>query len=343
MNDSESSLLPNALGSAAAGIVSRILTHPLDTAKARLQAPPGSNGIAHTGPFDALVRTTRTEGTRGLYRGFGAVVVGGTPGAVLHLCTYDIAKHRLSRMTNDADDGGGGGNFVVHFCSGMTAETIACLIYVPVDVIKERMQVQHSVTTRTTSLFDVGEKGASPAYHRNAFDALKQISRSEGLSGIYRGYGATLASFGPFSALHFVFCEKFKSLTRQHLRDQRQSGASDIEKSTEPFDRDVGIPFLWVVLCSASAGGLAPWLTSPLDMAKLRLQVQRGKLCAGASASTHYGGAIDCSKQSFQDGGVRGLFRGAGARVLHFARATIAPAAAVGVVPLLLLLPNGGG
>lgn len=316
MIDSASSLLPNALASAAAGIVSRCCTHPLDTAKARLQAQPGcsSNGrLPYTGPLDVLVRTARTEGIRGLYRGFGAVVIGGTPGTVLYLCSYEIAKHQLSRITTSRSDNNTAENFVVHFCSGMIAETIACLIYVPVDVIKERMQVQQSISSTTTN------SPPDATYYRNGFDAMKQISRSEGLSGIYRGYGATLASFGPFSALYFVFYEKFKALTQQHyLSKHRQS---DTSVSTQPPDNnEIEIPFLWIVLCSASAGGLASWLTSPLDMAKLRLQIQRGEL--GSASSVQYKGVVNCLKQSFQNGGVRGLFRGAGARVLHFAPAT---------------------
>ena len=37
-----------------------------------------------------------------------------------------------------------------------------------------------------------------------------QIMVYEGIAGLYRGYGATLASFGPFSALYFVFYERVR-------------------------------------------------------------------------------------------------------------------------------------
>ena len=44
--------------------------------------------------------------------------------------------------------------------------------------------------------------------YKNGLDATRQIYQMEGLvKGIYRGYGATLASFGPFSAFYFVFYE----------------------------------------------------------------------------------------------------------------------------------------
>jgi hypothetical protein len=77
---SSSSLLHDVLGSATAGIISRLVTHPLDTVKARLQAPPlPSSGsyASYRGPIDALVSTYRNEGIRSLYGGFGAVIVGG--------------------------------------------------------------------------------------------------------------------------------------------------------------------------------------------------------------------------------------------------------------------------
>lgn len=71
---SSSSLLHDILGSATAGIISRIMTHPLDTVKARLQA---HSSAAYRGPIDALMQTYRREGIRSLYGGFGAVIVGG--------------------------------------------------------------------------------------------------------------------------------------------------------------------------------------------------------------------------------------------------------------------------
>ena len=87
---SSSSLLHDVLGSATAGIISRLVTHPLDTVKARLQAPPpppSSSGsyASYRGPIDALLSTYRNEGIRSLYGGFGAVIVGGENGTKLYI------------------------------------------------------------------------------------------------------------------------------------------------------------------------------------------------------------------------------------------------------------------
>lgn len=235
-----------------------------------------------------------------MYRGFGAVFVGGTPGTAIYLCGYEATKKGLSEHYR-------GDDFVVHFAAGMIAETLACIIYVPVDVIKERMQVQHSETKIVQGLV-----------YRNSWDALQKISATEGMAGIYKGYAATLGSFGPFSALYFVGYERFKYWARLHLT-QSNSELRGLEH--------VELPFQWVLLCSSTAGAFASWVTSPLDMAKLLLQVQRGMEHTGSnnnnSGSTNrYKGVLDCLQKTYQVGGLSGLWRGAGARVLYTVPAT---------------------
>jgi Mitochondrial carrier protein/Mitochondrial 18 KDa protein (MTP18) len=292
-NNNETSILSNAMGSASAGIIARVTTHPLDTAKARLQS---LNNADYRGPMDVLWQTFRSEGIKGWYRGFSTVIVGGTPGTIVYLCSYDLFKDMIGKSTTiKTSENDNTESFWVHFSSGILAESVACLIYVPVDVIKERLQIQH----RTDSF-----------QYKGGWDALMKISQNEGFSGIYKGYGATLASFGPFSALYFMFYEKFKMWSKHYTETTSSSSTA--------------LPFPWIVLSSAGAGALASFLTSPLDMAKLRLQVQRGARISssGHSPQTNHRGMVDALQFAYQSGGVRGLFRGAGARVLHFVPAT---------------------
>jgi len=111
------------------------------------------------------------------------------------------------------------------------------------------------------------------AQYSGSLDACRTILRKEGLAGIYKGYWATLASFGPFSALYFLFYEQFKSTHAKYL-------ASDLTReSSQP------LPFVFTLFHGAAAGGIASFLTNGLDMAKLRLQVQRGARAAGAATS----------------------------------------------------------
>jgi hypothetical protein len=175
----EGNFAVNAMCSASAGIISRILTHPLDTAKARLQVPD----TKYKGTIDVLRRTVQYEGVTTLYRGFSAIIVGGTPGTMAYLCSYDFIKNKF--LERNSSHNLKSPEFVIHLTSGMLAEAIACVIYVPVDVIKERLQVQKGAQSIGGGL----QKGY---YYKGSLDALKKITRNEGLGGIYKGYLATL-------------------------------------------------------------------------------------------------------------------------------------------------------
>ena len=67
---------PTVLGSASAGLIARVICHPIDTVKSRLQAGQSA--------FRSL------EGVSALYRGLGAVVVGGVPGVCIYLTSYEV-------------------------------------------------------------------------------------------------------------------------------------------------------------------------------------------------------------------------------------------------------------
>ena len=133
----------------------------------------------------------------------------------------------------------------------MFAEAVACTIFVPVDVIKERRQVQANIGTYK---------------YKNDLDAIRQIVKTEGGRGLYRAYGATVMSFGPFSALYFLFYEKLKeravNFTAEDYRNKMKQ--ADTAQKQE-------IGFAQAMFCSMQAGILASFLTNPLDMAKLRL------------------------------------------------------------------------
>lgn len=288
------SVLANALGSASAGICSRCLTHPLDTAKAILQS--GNNNNNYRGTVNVLMNTTFS----GWYQGFSTVIVGGTPGTIVYLCLYEKFKETGQATFADGKDTSvKNESFLVHFSSGILAEACACVIYVPVDVIKERLQVQQHKTVSFQ--------------YKGGWDALTKISKIEGLTALYKGYGATLLSFGSFSGLYWVLYEKFKVWSKDLLEEKGSYNTS-------------ALPFPWIVLSSAGAGAMASAITSPLDMAKLRLQVQRGASSSSSNKTstpvTSYSGMLDALTHAYQMEGMRGLFRGAGARVVHFVPAT---------------------
>lgn len=148
----------------------------------------------------------------------------------------------------------------------------------------------------------------------------RQILHGEGVHGLYRGYGATLASFGPFSALYFAAYERLKASAA--ARAGVAPGAP--------------LPLPWQVAAACAAGAAASLATNPLDLAKLRLQVQRGATAAAAAARQgagpattpapaplfQYRGIGDALATIVRTEGWGALLKGAGARVAFHAPST---------------------
>ncbi|KAF4325092.1 hypothetical protein BBO99_00000572 [Phytophthora kernoviae] len=221
-------------------MIGRVFCHPLDTVKARLQA---STATGQTIASQLQLRTFSLQHLRGLYRGLGVSMLGSAPATCLYLTSYEVSKDALLGVESFK-----GSPSLLYLGAGMSAEALSCVLWVPIDVIKERMQVQgHPLATS-------GAPGSlQKIYYRNTFDAVQTIARTERLGGLYKGYTATLLSFGPFSALYFMFYEEAKAFAQKRLDMQE-------------------LPALYTLASAAVAGASASFLTNPLDLIKLRLQ-----------------------------------------------------------------------
>lgn len=91
------------LGSATAGLISRLICHPIDTCKAQIQCAMRSNSagtggvpvasalpMGLTNVSGVIRRIMQNEGFAGLYRGIGATMVGGMPATCLYLSSYEV-------------------------------------------------------------------------------------------------------------------------------------------------------------------------------------------------------------------------------------------------------------
>ena len=178
----------------------------------------------------------------------------------------------------------------------MFAETVAWLFFVPVDVLKERLQVQSKLKTYKYS---------------SDLNAFTQVLRNEGIRGLYKAYPATVFSFGPFSAFYFLFYEKMKGIMVQNDPD---TYLDKVKHSSH-----VQIGFFQSMFWSMIAGAGASLLTNPLDLVKLRLQVQRGSKSAGASQQFEYKHMLDGLNQVIRKEGPIALWNGSFARMwTHF-------------------------
>ena len=129
----------DTLASGFAGLlgssVGKGLLHPVDTLKAKLQVVNKNTG-PKIGLGQMVKQTMSTEGLMGFYRGYGIHVLGSVPAGGLYFGSYEVFKNHT--LENDFFKEH---PFLAYLAGGMFAEIVACTIFVPVDVIKERRQV----------------------------------------------------------------------------------------------------------------------------------------------------------------------------------------------------------
>jgi hypothetical protein len=333
LSPADADALATMVGGACSGSLARVPLHPLDTLKARLQAAPAAAAAAEArarAPPSALAAAARelvrAEGARALYRGFGVAFVGGAPASCLYFGTYAAAKAALEGGGSGAGSGGGSGaggarGAAAHLAAGMAAEAVSCVLWVPIDVVKERLQTQQAPLAPPA----LAAEGPARPY-RGALDAFRTILAREGVRGLYRGYGATLASFGPFSGLYFALYEQLKAAAqarvnaRASARAGAGAGAGVGGLSQQPLPPQ--LPFALQVATASAAGAAASFATSPLDLVKLRLQLQRGAKADAGAGATHYRGMAHGLASIVREEGWRALWRGAGARVAFHAPST---------------------
>jgi len=223
-----------------------------------------------------LGETFRVDGIRGLYRGFGVTVLAGGPATGLYFYTYEKTKAALSGVTGVQN------SFIQGFVSGMVAECFSCVLWVPIDVLKERLQVMSLLKSYN---------------YKNTLDAMGQISRNEGFRSLYRAYGATVLSFGPFNGISMATYDQLKYWL---VKDPKQQS------------------YLQSFLLSAISGAVASIVTHPMDIVKVRMQVQRAESKGQPLEQGRFGyrNVFHGMGKLVRDEGPFALFKGLSARLL---------------------------
>jgi len=146
-----------------AGTMVDVSLFPLDTIKTRRQAPQGF---------------CRAGGLAGIYRGLGPAALGSFPTAALFFATYESANCFF-----------GAGTPLTHMCSAVTAEGVACLVRVPTENVKQKLQA---------------------GIYKRGMECARAILAAEGARGFFAGYMTTVMRGVPFSALQFTIFESLK-------------------------------------------------------------------------------------------------------------------------------------
>ncbi|EPS68950.1 hypothetical protein M569_05818, partial [Genlisea aurea] len=271
-----------------AGLATVIVGHPFDTVKVKLQKHnTGAAGVKYRGALHCAVRVLKTEGVKGLYRGATSSFVGMAFESSLAFGIYSQAKQLLQAGDSERPDP------VAAATAGAVAGGIISFVICPSELLKCRMQVQ---------VADSSLRGGNR--YDGPMDCAIRTVKNEGLSGLFRGGGATFLRESIANAVFFC--------TYEHLRYYLHRSSASSSDLTPFFD--VG-----VAIVTGGTSGIACWCAVlPIDVAKTIIQT--------SSEATQSRNPFRTLESIYKRAGPRGCYTGLGPTI---ARAFPANAAAI--------------
>ncbi|KAI9593931.1 mitochondrial carrier domain-containing protein [Syncephalis fuscata] len=144
----------------------------------------------------------------------------------------------------------------------------------PFDTVKVRLQTQPQ----------------PPMFH-GPMDCVRKTVAREGVRGLFKGVYSPLVGIGICNAALFSANENFRRLL--------QNG-----NSNEPMTLGE------MTLAGALSGVVLAFILCPIELVKIRIQVQYGDGKPGRQMTRPYTGVTECALRTFQTEGLRGLYRG---------------------------------
>lgn len=146
-----------------------------------------------------------------------------------------------------------------------------------------------------------------PAVDMGGLAVARAVIREEGLLGLYRGFGASLMTFVPSSAIWWGSYS-----TYQRLIWQMKDSFLGLPEASRVMPLSTGEVVQVQTVAALFAGATASFATSPLDLVKTRIQV--------ASKGTGEASTVRAVlMEILREDGWRGMFRGAVPRMANAA------------------------
>ncbi|CAI9729424.1 mitochondrial glutamate carrier 1-like [Octopus vulgaris] len=279
--DSNFLLVPKIINGAIAGIVGVTCVFPIDLVKTRLQnQQPGPNGqLYYKSLFDCGVKTFRNEGFFGMYRGSGVNLLLITPEKAIKLVGNDFFRHNLKTDSARLP-------FHRELLAGGGAGMCQIIVTTPMELLKIQLQ-------------DAGRSGSATSngtvVRLSATKIALNLLREKGITGLYKGCGATMLRDVTFSAIYFPLFAHLNALGKRR----------------EGSDQAV---FYHSFFSGCAAGCIASFSVNPFDVVKTRLQTLKK-----AEGEKEYSGIIDCFGKIMKHEGPKAFLKGAMCRILVIA------------------------
>ncbi|XP_005396031.1 PREDICTED: mitochondrial glutamate carrier 2 [Chinchilla lanigera] len=289
MSGQDLSIAAKLINGGVAGLVGVTCVFPIDLAKTRLQNQRGRD--TYGGMLDCLAKTARAEGFFGMYRGAAVNLALVTPEKAIKLAANDFFRQLLmeDRMQRDLK---------MEMLAGCGAGMCQVVVTCPMEMLKIQLQDAGRLAGHPQGL--AADPPSSRSYstgsastHKRPSATLitRELLRTQGLAGLYKGLGATLLRDIPFSVIYFPLFANLNNLGVDEL-----SGKASFAHS---------------FVSGCAAGSVAAVAVTPLDVLKTRIQTLKKGL-----GEDSYSGTADCARKLWTQEGPAALMKGAGCRAL---------------------------
>ncbi|KAJ5753841.1 uncharacterized protein N7511_007994 [Penicillium nucicola] len=271
-----SSSIVETLAGFTAGIVSTLSLHPLDLVKTRLQVDRST--ASRLGSSLRIIReiSHHEGGLAAFYRGLAPNLIGNSTSWALYFLFYSRLKDVFQTYRQESNYMLASSDF---FLASGSAGAMTAILTNPIWVIKTRMLSTGSHV---------------PGAYSSLTSGIKQIYRTEGIPGFYRGLVPAL--FGvSHGALQFMAYEQLK-LMRSGMNIEGSPG------SKRGAERALGNVDFFAI--SSLSKVFAGSVTYPYQVVRSRLQTYE--------AHRIYRGAIDVISQIWTREGTAGFYKGLG-------------------------------
>jgi len=259
--------------------VSKTVVAPIERVKLLLQVQDASKSISaenkYKGIGDCFTRVLNEQGFSSFWRGNLANVVRYFPTQALNFAFKDVYKKIFNPYNAKKEPV----KFFIGNCAsgGAAGATSLCVVY-PLDFARTRLAA------------DVGSGGARE--FTGLVDCLKKVAGSDGVTGLYRGFGISVIGIVAYRAAYF--------------------GCYDTGKAILFPDANKASVFaMWMFAQVVTVG--AGVLSYPLDTVRRRLMMQSGR----TGADIQYTGTMDCFKKIAAQEGPLAFFKGSLSNVIR--------------------------
>ena len=273
------------LGGVVPGI-SKTVVAPIERVKLLLQLQDAKKGMEdaskkYKGVFNCIARVRREQGFLSFWRGNLSNVIRHYPSQILGF----VFRGKIQKIFPSCNPETHYWKFIANnMAAGGLAGSLSLFVLYPLDFIRTRLAT------------DTGKTGVDREF-KGMGDVIMKIVKSDGVYGIYRGFGISVIGIFFSRALYFGMLDSRKTTLNEHF------GIASFFAA-----------WAFAQLITVTSG----ILSYPFDTIRRRMMMQSGR------SDVLYASTLDCIKKIYvTEGGIKPFFKGVGCNLIRGAGGAI--------------------